>query len=73
MYHTIRGRGGGGVKKWLTSWEDPVSEKKSMLDNPKEDYNERVLGMQWNPKNDVSKFSKKRGEFLFLPTYLPSN
>ena len=31
-----------------------------MLDNPKEDYNERVLGMQWNPKNDVSKFSKKK-------------
>ena len=27
-----------------------------MLDNPKEDYNERVLGMQWNPKDDAFKF-----------------
>ena len=45
------------IKMWLTSWHDPLSENKSMLDNPKEDYNERVIGMQWNPKGDVFKFT----------------
>ena len=34
------------INKWLTSWEDPLSENKSMLDNPKQDYNKRVIGMQ---------------------------
>ena len=42
-----------------------------MLDNPKEDYNERVLGMQWNPKNDVSKFSKKKRAVPISPDLSP--
>ena len=49
--------GGFKMKKWLTSWEDPLSENKSMLDNPEEDYNGRVLGMQWSPRDDVFKFT----------------
>ena len=48
-----------------------------MLDNPKEDYNESVLGMQWNPKDDVFKFtvhlnfSRKRKEVHISPDLSP--
>ena len=71
--------GGRGVKikKWLTSWEDPLSENKSMLDNPEEDYNERVLGMQWSPRDDVFKFtvhlnfSRKRRGIHISPNLSP--
>ena len=48
-----------------------------MLDNPKEDYDERALGVQWNPKDDVYKFtvhlnfSRKRRRVHISPNLSP--
>ena len=45
------------IRKWLTSWKDPSSGDKSMLNNVKDVNNEKLLEMQWNPKEDVFRFS----------------
>lgn len=59
------------TKKWLTSWNDPSTGDKSMLNNVDNYHNEKLLGMQWDAKEDVFKFAvhlnfwkKRRGVHL---------